>query len=91
MANTLRSAKQWVRWYAKFGVKVVLSYFSTDYRWSKKLGVFEHGAMEHAAYAYAVFHSHVDNKVLDGRIMRYTAVHPTIINIRSDHLRQGRE
>ena len=55
--GTLKGA---VPWWAKIGLKLMLSRLPVQYGGWRRLGLFVHGAMDDPTYAYSVFRSHFD-------------------------------
>ena len=52
--------KAYIPWQAKIAAKLMLSRLPLNYRFWKRMGVFEHGHMEQPDYAYGVFRKHFD-------------------------------
>lgn len=54
-------------WRLKLAAKLVLARLPVPYRWWKRAGLFEHGAMLDPAYAEGIFLSHLERSGLLGR------------------------
>ena len=52
--------KQWIPWWAKILIKIVLSRIPLNYRLWSELGIFRHGNMADAGHALNIFHHHFD-------------------------------
>lgn len=51
--------KKWVPWWAKIGVKVVLSRLPVAYQAFARKGIFRHGYMDSPTYALSVIRKHL--------------------------------
>ena len=54
----MESIKGKIPWHAKIAAKLVLSRLPVNYRFWKRLGLFQHGDMEKPDYAYRIFKRH---------------------------------
>jgi Methyltransferase domain len=53
-----KRVRELMPWWARIGMKLVLSRAPVDYRLWRRLGIFRHGEMHHPAYALSVFRAH---------------------------------